>query len=324
MTYVFVFIGEFGYELFNWQGVIRKWASENKKDGDTVVVCSRKGLNLIYEDICDNYIDISELPSFKSVVADCYTSYIFTNSTNCYLPRNQWRISRVGRHIDDIKNEVTSLVKSKLDIDNAEYIWSCDYTVKNGYHFGLERPGGRGGIYNHVQNKLDLNNNHYVKFNYDTTKTQTIQNRLGFSINDDYVLCQTAFRVGYDNCKVKIDYRKVLNSLVKNDKVVLVDFNTNRLNDSYSNFENSKHTVIQVNDIREQSVLIHHAKRCIFLSEGTLRSHTYLPPMFGKDVEIVSSNYIFNTKQSPIEFWNENVFLFGGKMIKNIYEELIK
>ena len=74
MTYVFVFIGEFGYELFNWQGVIRKWASENKKDGDEIVVCSRKGLDLIYEDVCDYYIDISNLSSFKSVVADCYTS----------------------------------------------------------------------------------------------------------------------------------------------------------------------------------------------------------------------------------------------------------
>ena len=26
MIYVFTFIGEFGYELLNWQGTIRKWS----------------------------------------------------------------------------------------------------------------------------------------------------------------------------------------------------------------------------------------------------------------------------------------------------------
>ena len=34
MIYSFVFLGEFGYELFNWQGVIRKWAQQNKKKDD--------------------------------------------------------------------------------------------------------------------------------------------------------------------------------------------------------------------------------------------------------------------------------------------------
>ena len=27
-TYVFIFLGEFGYELFNWQGVVRKFAGQ--------------------------------------------------------------------------------------------------------------------------------------------------------------------------------------------------------------------------------------------------------------------------------------------------------
>ena len=51
MIYVFTFIGEFGYELLNWQGTLRKWVKENKKEGDEIVVCSRKGLDLMYEDI---------------------------------------------------------------------------------------------------------------------------------------------------------------------------------------------------------------------------------------------------------------------------------
>ncbi len=43
MNYIFAFIGEFGYELFNWQGVVRKWANNYKKDNDKIIICSRKG-----------------------------------------------------------------------------------------------------------------------------------------------------------------------------------------------------------------------------------------------------------------------------------------
>ena len=42
MNYVFTFIGEFGYELLNWQGAIRKWVNLYKKDIDKIVICSRK------------------------------------------------------------------------------------------------------------------------------------------------------------------------------------------------------------------------------------------------------------------------------------------
>ena len=48
MNYVFVFLGEFGYELFNWQGVIRKF-SRLVAPGDKIICCSRAHLHLLYD-----------------------------------------------------------------------------------------------------------------------------------------------------------------------------------------------------------------------------------------------------------------------------------
>jgi len=324
MIYVFTFIGEFGYELLNWQGTLRKWVKENKKEGDEIVVCSRKGLDLMYE-YADNYLDISQLKSIQNVVADCYTSYVFLDGTGPHLDRKEWKATRTGEHIDTIKNEVmNSVVKEKnLTTDHrVKWIWSCDYEIMNGCLFGLERPGGQGGIYNVPHNKLNLSNNDYIKLPSADYLRNKVEDKLGFSLNEDYILCQTGFRQGYELSKVRIDHDKVINKLKEECRVVLMDFKTFRLYDSYSEFETDYDT-IQVEDIKEQSVLISNAKRCVFFTEGHLRSHNYLPPMFGKDVDIVASKEIFTLPEAPLGFWNENVFKFGGKMIAKPYEDII-
>ena len=127
----------------------------------------------------------------------------------------------------------------------------------------------------------------------------------------------------YDLSKVRIDHDIIIKKLLENNKVVLMDFKTiDRLNDSYSKF-NSDYKTIQVEDIKEQSLLITHAKRCVFFTEGHLRSHTYLPPMFGKDVEVIAAKEIFSFPEAPLDFWNQNIFKFGGKMIAKPYEDLL-
>ena len=162
MVYVFTFIGEFGYELLNWQGTIRKWIKENKKEDDKIVICSRKGLDLMYE-FADYYFDVYKLKSLQNVVGDCYTSYVFIDNTGPHLNRKHWRVTRTGKHIDEIKQDVKQLVKSSISTtDDIDWTWSCDYKVMSGCHFGLERHGGRGGIYNNGNNQLDFNNNVYT------------------------------------------------------------------------------------------------------------------------------------------------------------------
>ena len=321
MNYVFTFLGEFGYELLNWQGTIRKWAKENKHEDDKIIICSRKGLDLMYE-CADYYLDISQLESIQNVVADCYTSFVFLDGTGPHLDRKEWKATRTGEHIDAIKNEVMNLVvdsnPSKLDI---KWIWSCDYKVMDGCLFGLERPGGQGGIYNAPHNHLNLNNNEYIKLPTSNSLRDKIEEKLGFSLNEDYILCQTGFREGYELSKVRIDHNKVINKLKEDCRVVLMDFKTFRLHDSYSKFETNYDT-IQVEDIKEQSVLISNAKRCVFFTEGHLRSHTYLPPIFGKDVEIVAAKEMFSFAEAPLDFWNKNVFKFGGQMRALPYEDI--
>jgi len=324
MVYVFTFIGEFGYELLNWQGTLRKWVKENKKEEDEIVVCSRKGLDLMYE-FADYYLDISQLDSIQNVVADCYTSYVFLDGTGPHLDRKYWKATRTGEHIDAIKKEVMNLVvDSSQSESEIKWIWSCDYEDLDGCLFGLERPGGQGGIYNVSHNKLNLDNNEYIKLPvFENKKIRSrIEDDLGFSLDEDYILCQTGFREGYELSKVRIDHDKIIDELKKECKVVLMDFKTFRLHDSFSKFD-SNYKTIQVSNIKEQSVLISNAKRCVFFTEGHLRSHTYLPPMFGKDVEIVAAKEMFSFSEAPLDFWNENVFKFGGKMIAKPYEEII-
>ncbi|MAE82042.1 MAG: hypothetical protein CMB80_04855 [Flammeovirgaceae bacterium] len=322
MNYIFTFIGEFGYELLNWQGVIRKWSETNVTEEDKIIICSRQGLEMLYE-FCNEYIVISHLTSLKSVVADCYTSYTFINGTGLHLPRAQWEATRTGQHITDIKDDVINLVKeSDIDVSNATWIWSCDYTVMNGHYFGLERPGGRGGIYNVPQNQLNLDNNRFVQIHHDESKKSIVENKLGFSLDEEYLLCQTGFRQGYELSKVKIDHAAVLAKHRNDFKIVLMDFNTGRLNDSFSRFDDEDFTIIKISNLAEQSVLIQYAKKCIFFTEGHLRSHTYLPPMFGRDVDIIADEMIFSLHEAPLDFWNTNVFQFGGQMNAIPYREV--
>lgn len=316
MNYIFAFIGEFGYELFNWQGVVRKWANNYKKDNDKIIICSRKGLDILYE-FCDFYIDISEVESLKSSVADCYTSYVFLNGTGPHLPRSEWQAARAGEHITNIKNDIMALVNEQISTYSLEtkWVWSCDYEIIEGLHFGLERPGGIGGIYNVGHNQLKVNNNEYVKLEYNEMQRSPVEEKLEFSLNEDYILCQTGFRIGYSLSDLKPDYSKILQQ-PRDIKVVLMDFKTNRLNDSLSafNVKGDRFYNIQVSSLAEQGVLINYATRCTFFTEGHLRSHTYLPPMFGKDVDVIADEKIFSLHEAPLSFWNKNVFKFGGQM----------
>ena len=76
---------------------------------------------------------------------------------------------------------------------------------------------------------------------------------------------------------------------------------------------NSKIHRRSISNLEEQVNLIEHSKVCVFISEGDFRSHTYVPPMAGRDVFVVGSSGIF--KNGDIEGWNRHVFEFGGQII---------
>jgi len=315
MNYVFTFIGEFGYELFNWQGVVRKWSRENKKPGDRIIICSRKGMWPWYADFADDYYDILNIPAYKNSVADCYTGYIFVNGTNQYMPRKQWQIERTGVHINEIKETIINYFKP-TESEPMKFIFSCDYQVMDGFHFGMGGPGG-GSIYT---NRLNLNNNEYVKVEipeYETHK-KLVESKIDLST--PYTLVQSAFRTGYDHkASTEIDHKSLFNNIEK--RIIMIDFDSGRFNDSKSKF-NGNFETYHCNSFEEQAVLITEADECVFTTVGDFRSHVYLPPMLGKDVTIIAPQDVWVLESSSIDFWNHNIFKFGGKMRKIVYEDL--
>ena len=321
MTYVFTFLGEFGYELLNWQGTIRKWSKLYKQPEDKIIICSRKGLEQIYE-FADVYINISELDSYNNTIGDCYTCYVFTNPGGDKAPRKEWEITRTGVHLDNTKYDVQKLVINKLQNKNIKWIWSSDFVEMDGLAFGLEGPGGRGGIYNNPSNQLNLNNNEYTKIQPSDCKKK-IEDKLNFSLEEPYILCQTGWRSHIGISHAEIDYESYLSEFIKKYNVILLDFETGRSHDSYSKFKN-KYINYQCKSLSEQSVLITNADKCIFFTEGDFRSHLYLPPMMGKDVHIIAPQDVWNLHSAPYQFWNKNVFKFGGQIIPHVLEDELK
>ena len=323
MNYIFTFIGEFGYELFNWQGVIRKWAQENKKPEDKIIICSRQGLKNIY-DFADQYINISQLDSYNNTVADCYRAYVWKKLKD--KPFKDWPIIGSGplydKLINNIKDDVKQLVTPSLNNNSIKWVWSCDYTQLDNFHFGHGGPGG-GSIYS---NGKFLDNNKFTKINIGTISNfsnikEKIQNKINLDLNKPFILCQTGYRGGHytEKSNVKIDHNKVFNNLQSDIPILYLNFNSGRYFDSTSNFEVESYSC---NNFNEQACLVLLSAYCIFTTEGDFRSHTYIPPMLGKDVHVVTSNEVLKLPSSSSDFWNDNIFNFGGKMYTYEYEKL--
>ena len=51
-------VGEFGWELFAWHGMVRAHVEGRRDEFDSVTVCSRPGHELLYDGICDHYIPL--------------------------------------------------------------------------------------------------------------------------------------------------------------------------------------------------------------------------------------------------------------------------
>ncbi len=78
------YVGEFGWELFCWQGIARKFSKEFKR----VVVVGRPGNKKLYEDFCDEYIEFDP-ESWNTDGRFCPDGKVFNPATvqhNRHLP----------------------------------------------------------------------------------------------------------------------------------------------------------------------------------------------------------------------------------------------
>lgn len=328
MIYVFIFLGEFGYELLNWQGVVRKFSKIVNRE-DKIICCSRSGLNAFYE--CANlYIDISELPLFLNSVANGYKGVnpeinlikfhelVMQKKKRAEIHSlKSWRYTYSNHK--QIKNYVRQyLIKNKCIGEKIKFIFSDEFHYLKGLKFG-RTIGDSGNIYA----KLDLNNNLYKKIEANNEYVKVVEEKLGLQADEKFILCQLGNRKIVNKSKTTIGAENIINEIANKNKVVVLNFDTGRNYDSVSAFSGSENVILyRCDSFFEQSVLIKKALNCVFFTEGDFRSHNYVPPFMGKDVYSIASKTVYELPTTPIEFWNKNVFTFGGQIIPVISERL--
>ena len=308
-TYVFVFLGEFGYELFNWQGVVRKFAGQLPASS-RIVIAGRRGLQPFYE-TAQEYVEISDFAPFRESVAAAYWA----------IPPDATARDRSPEQLafaEKLRAEIREHLSPKLrGANRVEFIFSTDLTAFPGCIFGADRryygrPEHPGKIYGAPGL---AENNRYAKIEPDRSVRAEIEHTLGFDLDRPYALVQTRRRAIGPQHGMTVEEEPIVRALAQHLLVIVLSFDTGRALDSASALGSETGAMIfPGRSFREQSCLIAHAARCVFITNGDLGSHTYLPPFLGRDVDIIASREIFQLPSAPIDFWNRNVFRFGGQM----------
>lgn len=313
MIYVFTFLGEFGYELFNWQGLVRRFKSTCSVS-DKIVVAGRTGMDIWYP-YADAFIDISQNNFFKSSRADCYFAYDLNSPY-------------VNEYLDELKASLREGIDALLPNLNfygnnnsrVEYIFSSDKNKLNGIYFGnwpnfFSIYGGEG----HKQNL-------YAKIDYDSEELRKkIEDDLNMKLTEPYVLFQSRKREIVIRSVYKVPIETLIKKVAEKTNVVILNFDTGRAWDSKSEFsEMSGCKIFTVSSAHEQAILIRYAAACVFSTENDFGSHIYVPPFMGKDVLAIAGADVYKIGTTPIKFWNDNIFKFGGKIIPFVSEEIFE
>ena len=102
-----------------------------------------------------------------------------------------------------------------------------------------------------------------------------------------------------------------------------MNFNTGRDWDSRSEISAQKNChVLKTASAHEQAILIKYAAECIFPTENDFGSHIYVPPFMGRDVLAIAGADVYQIGTTPIDFWNDEIFKFGGKIFPFISEKI--
>ena len=318
-VYVFVFEGEFGFELLNWQGVVRKFA-QTTAPHDKIVCCSRANLYPLYES-ADEFVDISDVPLFKRSRASAYWG-IFTPAE---LPRYrllaQLREKTLKRQL---RAQLRRYIKAHSTVLQANpdqpvrFVFSSRRTRLNGCVFGWSRRDGVMDIYD----LLDVGNNLYRPIEPDAAVRPKVEAQLGWSLDEPYLLVQMRHRDPTTDqpSDDTMDDDRLIDMLSERMRVVLLSFDTGRWLDSHSTFGDRATYVCRT--FPEQATLVAYARHSLFFTEGDFGSHIYVPPFMGRDVSAVAPRSIYQLESTPIAFWNENVFCFGGHILPVIAEEI--
>lgn len=329
MTYVFVFLGEFGYELLNWHGVVRKFSGELGSD-DQIIACSRANVHSLYE-TAHRYVDISYVPVFRNSVACGYFA----------LRPDDLSVNSIANRAFDreLRRALEEEIRSRLELpppprmgplgklfstNACRFIFSSSKTLLQSCTFGCNRARfGNDPDEGNIYDRIDLGNNRFQKIEPDLRMRGMLEERLGFSLEEPFVLSQTRRRQIVVRSTWTVPSDQLLIALAQQIRVVLLEFDTGRTLDSYSHFPQISGTsVYACRTFAEQTCLIYFSRHCVFFSEGDFGSHIYVPPFMGRDVSVVAPADVYRLGTTPIEFWNRVVFRFGGQIIARTAEDV--
>ena len=205
-----------------------------------------------------------------------------------------------------------------FDEGQARFVFSSDRNVVSGVNFGLDQDDFATDKDFDIYGKHGLHDNQYEVINYsDNAIRKKIEAELHFDLNKKYILVQNRQRSIVVRSKDSVDVEKFLQLVSKDTTVIFINFDTQRKYDSYSACEQNNIDNIMYytcTSFPEQITLIKHAFRNVFFTTGDFGSHIYIPPFLGKDVYAVAPASVYGLGTTPIDFWNEFVFTFGGKI----------
>lgn len=339
MIYIFTFLGEFGYELLNWQGIIRKF-SKTISTSDKIICCSRANLYPLYE-MADAFIDISEVKLFRRSTATGYGASFYPSIDHSFTFGRKLHFAFHRRLKAKLKSFILKRLREIAQLESqlswweavfkrgvarppsepCTFIFSSDKIQLNGCIFGYSRNDSKHDIYD----LLDLDNNVFQKIEPDFRVLHEIEEKIGWKLTEPFVLCQARRRneIVPQLSKDTMPQNKLVDRLAQEVKVILLSFHTGRRLDSYSEFEDSENSFRYLcQSFPEQACLIHFAKHCLFFTEGDFGSHIYVPPFLGKDVTVIAPWTVYQLGTTPIDFWNQNAFQFGGQIIPKVSEDV--
>ena len=311
MVYVFVFLGEFGFELFNWQGLVRKFKTTCAPE-DKIVIGARPGMDIWYP-YADVFIDISDDPLYKASRAHCYDAY--DNAVYYKFDSMQYIKASVHALIED---RLKNFDFYRAEGCRAEFIFSSDLNLINGVHFGMWEN------FDNIYGGEGYKQNLYAKIIHDSpAERQRLEENLQMNLSAPYVLIQGRKRDVYVQSKYVVPIEILAAKLAEKIDVVILNFNTGRALDSRSEIAAVKNChVLKTASAHEQAILIKYAAECIFPTENDFGSHIYVPPFMGKDVLAIAGADVYQIGSTPIKFWNDKIFKFGGKIFPFVSENI--
>jgi len=320
---VFVFLGEFGYELFNWQGVVQRFRHLHPRV--PFVAASRGRVEALYPG--GTYVDIGDVPLLRDSIASGYMARVPVGEP----PYSAWDPTYDRR----VRAELRRAIRQRLIARGGtlavaarthalRFVFSSSSTRLGSSRFGVHPAlfgsvPGEGDIYE----LLDLRNNFFQRIEPDERPRPALERQLGRSLDEPYVLVQSRKRGRISRSTATLPEQEIIGALARRARVLLVDFNTGRVGDSYSAFDASVDVRrVSISGFDEQSCLIHHARSCVFLTEGDFGSHIYVPPFLGRDVHAIAPADVYELGTTPVDFWNRRVFVFGGQIQPVVGEDL--